>query len=306
MWISSHEKRSYNGYQPENKSKSHKPYCNGLYLNEESRYPLDLIALPNCLSTTRQTSSQKPCNHHFTPNTAHPCTFSHLQPIPRPSSTTWFMPTNIHLQRSPNNKNEKKRRNANENATTDYLPTHAPHSNNTTNSTTLRPPTSPHSLTKCTLTDIFSTIHKPHHNPNHAHTHLANTTVNILCAAHLYPTKLNRPNNRSTHTHPQTNPNTSSSDPRLTSVHNKRMTQQTARRRETKTTSILKQQNKTKIQKFGPSPNPPEDSKTKSKRKNDKKTQKPKATRSKSKTCFHTAIPNKNSSSSPIEKCFQH
>jgi hypothetical protein len=54
------------------------------------------------------------------------------------------------------------------------------------------------------------------------------------------------------------------------------MTQQPARRRETKTTSILKQQNKTKIQKFGPSPNPPEDTKTQSKRKNDKKTQKQK------------------------------
>jgi hypothetical protein len=54
------------------------------------------------------------------------------------------------------------------------------------------------------------------------------------------------------------------------------MTQQTARRRETKTTLILKQQHKTKIQKFGPHQNPPEDTKTKSKRKNDKKTQKPK------------------------------
>jgi hypothetical protein len=54
------------------------------------------------------------------------------------------------------------------------------------------------------------------------------------------------------------------------------MTQPTARRGEIETNSILKQQNKTKIQKSGPSPKPPEDTKTKSKRKNDKQTQKPK------------------------------
>jgi hypothetical protein len=40
--------------------------------------------------------------------------------------------TPLHILTPTNNKNEKRGRNANENATTDSLPTPAPHSNNTT------------------------------------------------------------------------------------------------------------------------------------------------------------------------------
>jgi hypothetical protein len=58
------------------------------------------------------------------------------------------------------------------------------------------------------------------------------------------------------------------------------MTQPPARRREAKTNSIFKHQQKTKFQKFGPDNHPPVNTKTKSKRKNDKKTQKPKSNQS--------------------------
>jgi hypothetical protein len=69
------------------------------------------------------------------------------------------------------------------------------------------------------------------------------------------------------HIHSQTTHTTPRSDPRVTPVN---------KRREAKTTSILTKQQKTKIQKFGPNTNPPANTKTKSKRTNDKKTQKPK------------------------------
>jgi hypothetical protein len=58
------------------------------------------------------------------------------------------------------------------------------------------------------------------------------------------------------------------------------MTKPPARRREAKTNSIFTKQQKTKFQKFGPNNNPPANTKTKSKRKNDKKTQKPKRNQS--------------------------
>jgi hypothetical protein len=58
------------------------------------------------------------------------------------------------------------------------------------------------------------------------------------------------------------------------------MTQPPARRREAKTNSILTQQHKTKFQKFGPNNKPPVNTTTKSKRENDKKTQKPKRNQS--------------------------
>ncbi len=96
------------------------------------------------------------------------------------------------------------------------------------------------------------------------------------------PTCLNQTPNRThptrqerhTHSHkPHTPPR---SDPRL----NKRMKQLPARRREAKTNSIFTQQQKTKFQKFGPNNKPPVNTTPKSKRKNDKKTQKPKRNQS--------------------------
>jgi hypothetical protein len=86
-----------------------------------------------------------------------------------------------------------------------------------------------------------------------------------------------QPTKQKRHTHTPPTHTTPRSDPRLTPVNNKRMTQQTARRREAKTISIsiFTKQQKTKIQKFSPNNNPPVNTKTKSKRENDKKTQKP-------------------------------
>jgi hypothetical protein len=58
------------------------------------------------------------------------------------------------------------------------------------------------------------------------------------------------------------------------------MTQPPARRREAKTNSIFTQQQKTKFKKFGPNNKLPAYTKTKSKRENDKKTQKPNSNQS--------------------------
>jgi hypothetical protein len=108
------------------------------------------------------------------------------------------------------------------------------------------------------------------------------------------PTCLNQPPNRThpthqkrlTHSHkPHTPPR---SDPRLTTVNNKRMAKLTARRREAKTTSIFTKREKTKIQKYNPPHNPPVNIKTQSERENDndKKTQTPK--RNQIKIFYHT------------------
>jgi hypothetical protein len=100
------------------------------------------------------------------------------------------------------------------------------------------------------------------------------------------PTCISQPPNRANpvhkkrHTHSQKTHTTPRSDPRITTVDNKRMPKPTARRREAKTISILTKREKTKIQKFHSTKNQPVNTKTQSKRENDKKTQKPKRNRS--------------------------
>jgi hypothetical protein len=97
----------------------------------------------------------------FTPNIVPHCTFSTLPSLPTTSPSTTWLPSltrKTHLHR-PNNKNDEQNDNVNGKETTNSLHTRATHSTTTTNSPTTKPPTSPHSSTKCTRTKTSSPPH---------------------------------------------------------------------------------------------------------------------------------------------------